>query len=647
MKDTIASRAVRGGFAVVLAGTLAVPAYGIAADPRLLPQAHAAAGFPDDDVVPDAWYIEPIEWAVANGVIAGYDDGTFRPDEGITRAQVAVMLCRSAGEDLKEGDPYPENRTRWTDVADHVYYTHAMNWAEENGVFSGYGDDGTYVRPDATITREEVAAVVVRYARTFLGLNTSTAGLEWPAGTLDIDRISPYAVDSLLWTAAANVLSGIDNGDGTASLSPQSNTTRAQFARIAMSLVRDVAPTWPEHGLQIEDAVPEDLTPSSITILVRNASEENITPYCEFSLDLGIEWTDSPTFDGLEPASYHTVYVRLKGSDATPGEAYRYDFRTNEAYGTLPTPRSVQLDVADVAVTASAFAMNDSDITDDCEFGLVEGPEFLGENVVWQDSPTFQNLKPETDYRLYVRMKAEGGWLASSVNWADFTTHELRQGQMEVAEYGLVQVSARIALVSQDGDVVPVVVDCTPESAIDEASAAQIKENGAKLQAYLREMKSTDATEGSAETWPLDSVVGYKERTFNLLAKTGSHIEAYANELEYRALTDYDPGVPTAEQLAVSGRDSVDEWTFATTDGKTFSTRTEALKHCDEQNASSTEEEEPVAISSVKRVEKTTDADFAGTLPLETVYRVAGIDGNTVWCLTGDSILGKSEANGE
>ncbi len=644
MKDTIANKAVRGGFAVVLAGTLAVPAYGIAANPRLLPQAHAAAGFPDNDVVPDTWYVESIEWAVEQGIIAGYPDGIFGPEDPVTRAQVALMLCRSAGDDSEEGTPFAENDTPWTDVPDGEWYTHAMNWAYENGVFTGY--DGL-VRPNDNITREEIATVVARYASSKLQLNTDADEYRWPADTLDVESVSPYAHDAMLWTATSGIMTGIANQDGTNSLAPQQNATRAQFAKIVTSLIRDVAPTWPEHGLQIEDAVPEDLTPSSITILVRNASEENITPYCEFSLDLGIEWTDSPTFDGLEPASYHTVYVRLKGSDATPGEAYRYDFRTNEAYGTLPTPRSVQLDVADVAVTASAFAMNDSDITDDCEFGLVEGPEFLGENVIWQDSPTFQNLKPETDYRLYVRMKAEGGWLASSVNWADFTTHELCQGQMDVAEYGLVQVSARIALVSQDGDVVPIVVDCAPASAIDEASAAQIKENSAKLQAYLSEMERTDATEGSVETWPLDSVVGYKERTFNLLVKTGSHIEAYANELEYRALTDYDPGVPTAEQLAVSGRDSVDEWTFATTDGKTFSTRTEALKHCDEQNASSTEEEAPVAISSVKRIEKTTDANFAGTLPLKTVYRVAGIDENTVWCLTGDSILGKSEANGE
>lgn len=101
----------RSALAVTLAATLAVPTAAFSSN-----TAYAAAGFPDEDVLPGGWYEEYIQWAVDNGIISGYPDGTFGPEDNVTRGQVAVMLCRSAGADVAEGEAQPENKTPWTDV---------------------------------------------------------------------------------------------------------------------------------------------------------------------------------------------------------------------------------------------------------------------------------------------------------------------------------------------------------------------------------------------------------------------------------------------------------------------------------------------------------------------------------------------------
>lgn len=94
-------KAGRVALSGVLAATLMVPSVGIVMQ-GTNGTAYAAAGFPDDDVIPGTWYESYIQWAVDNGIIFGYPDGTFGPEDNVTRGQVAVMLCRSAGADVAD-----------------------------------------------------------------------------------------------------------------------------------------------------------------------------------------------------------------------------------------------------------------------------------------------------------------------------------------------------------------------------------------------------------------------------------------------------------------------------------------------------------------------------------------------------------------
>ena len=107
------------------------------------------------------WYKNAVEWAAANGVVKGYPDGTFRPDEAITREQIATTLYRfdeadKSDEDKLAGFPDAADVSGW--AAD------GLNWAVNEGLINGVASQGTsYLQPKATATRGQIAAFIMRY----------------------------------------------------------------------------------------------------------------------------------------------------------------------------------------------------------------------------------------------------------------------------------------------------------------------------------------------------------------------------------------------------------------------------------------------------------------------------------------------------
>lgn len=195
---------------------------------------------PDPDPTPDsdAWYEPYIKEAKRLGLMQGYPSGDFGAEEAVTRAQVAMVLCRAGGADTGS---LPDNKTPWVDVLDGAWYTEAMNWAYRKGIFTGDTGANPTVRPDDTITREEMAKVVATYMKKFRGADIDASGLEWPNGTSnthDLDKLSPWAVPYFKWLANEGVMGGIVNGDGSVSLDPQGTATRAMFCKVAVDAVK-------------------------------------------------------------------------------------------------------------------------------------------------------------------------------------------------------------------------------------------------------------------------------------------------------------------------------------------------------------------------------------------------------------------------
>ena len=137
----------------------------------------AASGGTDfSDVAETAYYASAVRWAAANGVVTGYADGTFRPNDPITRQQLAAILWRYAGS------PAAESGTDYADEdAIAAYAVTAVDWARDAGVISGR--DGNRFDPSGRATRAQAAVILHRYLE-LTGANAGEA--PEPSGELRV-----------------------------------------------------------------------------------------------------------------------------------------------------------------------------------------------------------------------------------------------------------------------------------------------------------------------------------------------------------------------------------------------------------------------------------------------------------------------------
>lgn len=178
------------------------------------------------DVKTSAWYHEDVQYVSENGLMKGTGENLFSPDATTTRGMIVTILYRL------EGEPSPTGACPFQDVASGKYYEKAITWAAENGIVSGFSAD-TF-GPDQNITREQMAAILYRYA-TYKKYDVSTAGdlSKFP----DADKVSSYAVDAMKWANAAGLINGSDDGK----LYPAGNATRAQVAAILTRFCKNIA----------------------------------------------------------------------------------------------------------------------------------------------------------------------------------------------------------------------------------------------------------------------------------------------------------------------------------------------------------------------------------------------------------------------
>lgn len=173
-------------------------------------------GFPFADVAKGSWYYEGVRYAYENGLMSGTGEGTFSPDLPTSRGMLVTILYRLAGSPAA-------GSASFTDVAKGQWYADGVAWASANGVVSGYAD-GSF-RPNDTITREQMAAILYQYARIQGKLDDSRADLSIFS---DLDSLSAYAKEPMSWAVAQGLFSGVSAD----TLAPGGSTTRAQAAVI-------------------------------------------------------------------------------------------------------------------------------------------------------------------------------------------------------------------------------------------------------------------------------------------------------------------------------------------------------------------------------------------------------------------------------
>ncbi len=169
------------------------------------------------------WAKSSIEAAVARGIVSGYDDQTFRPDNSINRAQLAVILANA----LKLNKS-ADNSTLADEASVPAYAAASVAQVHAAGLMSGY-EDGTF-RPNASLNRAQLAVIIANVK----GL----ALTEGAAPTFsDADSIPVWAQPAVAAATDAGLISGRSNG----SFAPADAATRAEVVTVIMKLIAEAA----------------------------------------------------------------------------------------------------------------------------------------------------------------------------------------------------------------------------------------------------------------------------------------------------------------------------------------------------------------------------------------------------------------------
>ena len=183
-------------------------------------------GLPFTDVTSGDWFYDAVAYVYDKGMMEGTTDTTFAPAMNLTRSMIAQVLYNL------EERPEAPGAAGFPDVAAGAWYADAVNWAAARGIVKGY-DTGAF-GPEDSVTREQLAAILYRYAQA-KGYDTTQGGMAVREFS-DSASISDWAQEAMAWAVNAQVLSGKGNGV----LDPQGTATRAEVAQMLMTFVEHV-----------------------------------------------------------------------------------------------------------------------------------------------------------------------------------------------------------------------------------------------------------------------------------------------------------------------------------------------------------------------------------------------------------------------
>ena len=183
----------------------------------------SGSGLPFADVPSGSWYYDDIAYVYDAGLMTGLTATTFGPNLSTTRGMIVTILWRM------ENEPAAKRGCPFADVRRGSYYEQAIAWASENGIVTGF--DASTFAPDRTITREQLAAILFRFAA-YRGMDAVTLR-ENLSSFQDQAAISAYAVSALNWAVGEGLMQG--TGD---KLEPTGSATRAQVAAMLRRFIQ-------------------------------------------------------------------------------------------------------------------------------------------------------------------------------------------------------------------------------------------------------------------------------------------------------------------------------------------------------------------------------------------------------------------------
>ena len=185
----------------------------------------SGSGLPFADVPSGSWYYDDVAYVYDTGLMTGLTATAFGPNLSTTRGMIVTILWRM------ENEPAARHGCPFADVRRGSYYEQAIAWASENGIVTGF--DASTFAPDRAITREQLAAILFRFAA-YRGMDAVTLR-ENLSSFQDQAAISAYAVSALNWAVGEGLMQG--TGD---KLEPTGSATRAQVAAILSRYAQNI-----------------------------------------------------------------------------------------------------------------------------------------------------------------------------------------------------------------------------------------------------------------------------------------------------------------------------------------------------------------------------------------------------------------------
>lgn len=187
----------------------------VTVDPTVIPGGEQSVN-PFADVKDGDWFAAYVAQMYSKKLMLGVSDNEFAPNDNLTRAMFVTILYRAAGSPAAA-------KSNFADIADGEWYAAAVAWAQANGIVNGETD--TLFAPDGTITREQVAAIMFRYATYGGADNAADADISTYS---DFGSMSEYAADGIRYVIAT----GIMTGKTDTTFNPLDNMTRAETAAV-------------------------------------------------------------------------------------------------------------------------------------------------------------------------------------------------------------------------------------------------------------------------------------------------------------------------------------------------------------------------------------------------------------------------------
>lgn len=170
------------------------------------------------DVKKEDWYYDSVCYAEQRRLFSGVSNTEFAPNDSLTRAMIVTVLYRA------EGEPPVNKSIPFADVESGSYYEDAVIWANQNGIVNGVSE--TEFEPNVNITREQIAAIIYRYA--MLKNTEHESALTIRLDYADSADISDYASEAVMYCKLKGIIQGRENNK----FAPKENATRAEAAAI-------------------------------------------------------------------------------------------------------------------------------------------------------------------------------------------------------------------------------------------------------------------------------------------------------------------------------------------------------------------------------------------------------------------------------